>query len=90
MENRAKASERSLLWYHKNNEKCRELRRKYRNENKDKIKEIGNRYRSSMTDAYIRKLITQGEFESNAIPQPLVDFHREVIRAKRFLKELQK
>jgi len=100
-----KRKEYSLKWYFENNEKAKASRSRYYAENSEKerdriakwrsehpeeVKLYSNRYYKKLPDAYVKRCISKGEIPHELIPQPLVDFHREVIRAKRFLKELQK
>lgn len=97
--------ERSKKYHINNIEKIREYQKEYKLNNAEKLKEYKKQYRLNnaeklnecrrkntinLSDNYIKQLISRNDFSQKTIPQDLVDFHREVIRAKRLLKELQK
>lgn len=81
-------------YYEKNKDRENEKSRIFVLNNRNKVRAYKSKYnkkiRVELCDSYIKGLIADRKFPSSAIPQDLVDFHREVIRAKRLLKELQK
>ena len=92
--NKEKSKEKSKIWRKNNIDKAKNNLSEWEKINTKKRKEYRKKYSAKriaeINDSYIKQLISRCNFSHNLIPQSLVDFHREVIRSKRLLKELQK
>ena len=88
--NTEKIRKKQHEYYLTNSEKIKEKNKNWAVRNNEKLLERAKINRLKLSEVYVRRSISQGIFPTTIIPQSLVDFHREVIRAKRLLKELQK
>ena len=85
-----KTHDKEKKYRKENSARCKLAIKKWTENNRDKTREIQKRFIQKLPDSYVKRSISQSSFNNSLIPQDLVDFHREVIRAKRLLKELQK
>lgn len=79
-------------WYAANAESVKARAVKWTKANPDKRQEVCKenmaRQRGKLNDAYVRRMLAQSiGLQSAAIPQPLVEAQRELLKIKRYLRE---